>query len=126
MPEMGQPRPSSANASPPPRATARRASPSPISSAPRAPIGAPQRRHAQPTDQNALTATGTIRVLDAMLLVKDDAMVPGSAVVALAIEHLWAVGLVNAVSEAGVELAFQYRVPAIVIDEAYASRATNA
>ncbi len=112
-------------------------------------------------------ATGTIRVLDAMLLTKDDAgdcwrvdiedlpeadraalafvetgtrglfdsddagllfegMVPGSAVVALAIEHLWAVGLVNAVFEAGVELAFQYRVPAVVIDEAYASLATNA
>lgn len=75
----------------------------------------------------AFVETGTRGMFDS-----DDAgllfegMVPGSAVVALAIEHLWAVGLVNAVSEAGVELAFQYRVPAIVIDEAYASRATNA
>lgn len=110
--------------------------------------------------------TGAIRVLDAMLLFKDEAgkawrldledltdeekaavgfietdtrglfdsddagtlfegMVPGSAVVALAIEHKWAVELVNAVYGAGVELAFQYRVPAVVVDEAYASLAAN-
>jgi hypothetical protein len=110
---------------------------------------------------------GTIRVLDAMLLVKDyegqawridiedlsedekaalafietgtrglfdsddagvlfEGMVPDSAVVALAIEHTWAVDLVNAVYGAGVELAFQYRVPAVVVDEAYASFAANA
>jgi hypothetical protein len=112
-------------------------------------------------------AAGVIRVLDAMLLVKDDegkawridledltdaekvavgfietetrglfdsddagvlfeGMVPGSAVVALAIEHKWAVDLVNAVYNAGVELAFQFRVPAVVVDEAYASLAANA
>jgi hypothetical protein len=112
-------------------------------------------------------AAGVIRVLDAMLLMKDDAgkawridleeltdaekaavgfietetrglfdsddagtlfegMVPGSAVVALAIEHKWAVDLVNAVYDAGVELAFQFRVPAVVVDEAYASLAANA
>jgi hypothetical protein len=53
-------------------------------------------------------------------------MVPGSAVVALAIEHRWAIDLVNAVIDAGVELAFQYRVPALVVDEAYASLAANA
>jgi hypothetical protein len=53
-------------------------------------------------------------------------MVPGSAVIALAIEHLWAVGLVNAVYNAGAELAFQFRVPAVVVDEAYASHAINA
>lgn len=111
--------------------------------------------------------TGTIRVLDAMLLLKDDAgecwrvdiedlpedqklaltfvetgtrgmfdsddagvlfegMVPGSAVVALAIEHRWAIDLVNAVYNAGVELAFQFRVPAVVVDEAYASLTANA
>lgn len=110
--------------------------------------------------------TGAIRVLDAMLLFKDDAgqawrldledltdeekaavgfietgtrglfdsddagtlfegMVPGSAVVALAIEHTWAVNLVNAIYNAGVELAFQFRVPAVVVDEAYASLAAN-
>ncbi len=111
--------------------------------------------------------TGTIRVLDAMLLLKDDqgecwrvdiedlpeeqklalafvetgtrglfdsddagvlfeGMVPGSGVVALAIEHRWAIDLVNAVYNAGVELAFQYRVPAVVVDEAYASLEDNA
>ena len=107
-------------------------------------------------------ASGTIRVLDAMILLKDEAggqaaldledlspenraalgfietgtrglfdsedaetlfegMVPGSAVVALAIEHLWAVDLVNAIYNVGVELAFQFRVPAAIVDEAYAS-----
>ena len=112
-------------------------------------------------------AAGVIRVLDAMLLMKDDegkawridledltdeekaavgfietdtrglfdsddagtlfeGMVPGSAVVALAIEHKWAVDLVNAVYNAGVELAFQFRVPAVVVDEAYASLTANA
>ena len=112
-------------------------------------------------------AAGTIRVLDAMILLKDDAgtcwrtdiedlaaedkvtlgfietgtrgffdsddagvlfegMVPGSAVVALAIEHAWAVNLVNAVNNAGLELALQFRVPATVVDEVYTSLAANA
>ena len=107
-------------------------------------------------------ASGTIRVLDAMLLFKDDVgnrasidledlpqemkeavgfidtgtrglfdsedaetlyegMVPGSAVVALAIEHVWAVNLVNAIRAAGAELALDFRVPATIIDEAFAS-----
>ena len=107
-------------------------------------------------------ASGTIRVLDAMLLVKDaegkpwrlnledlppdmktavgfieagtrglfdvedaetlfEGMVPGSAVLALAIEHAWAVNLVNALQSAGVEMAFNFRVPAPIIDEAFAS-----
>jgi len=107
-------------------------------------------------------ASGTIRVLDAMLLFKDDVgnrasidledlpqemkeavgfidtgtrglfdsedaetlyegMVPGSAVVALAIEHVWAVNLVNAIYAAGAELALDFRVPATIIDEAFAS-----
>jgi hypothetical protein len=109
-------------------------------------------------------SSGTIRVLDAMLLFKDDAgnrasldledspediksalgfietgtrglfdsedaetlfegMVPGSAVCALAIEHAWAVNLVNAIAEAGVELAMNFRVPAPIVDEAFASLA---
>jgi len=55
-----------------------------------------------------------------------EGMVPGSAVVALAIEHRWAIDLVNAVYSSGVELAFQFRVPAVVVDEAYASLSTNA
>jgi hypothetical protein len=107
-------------------------------------------------------ASGTIRVLDALLLLKDEAgqrssydledfppdmkaavgfietgtrgmfdsedaetlfegMVPGSAVVALAIEHAWAVKLVNAIHDAGVELALNFRVPAPIVDEAFAS-----
>jgi hypothetical protein len=107
-------------------------------------------------------ASGTIRVLDAMILLKDDqggvarldledlpadlaaavgfietgtrglfdsedaetlieGMVPGSAVVALAIEHTWAVALVNAVWQAGADVALNFRVPALVVDEAFAS-----
>ena len=107
-------------------------------------------------------ASGTIRVLDAMILLKDaqgqvfgldledlpaeeakkvgfietgtrglfdaedaaifsEGMVPGSAVVALAIEHTWALALVNAVYQAGVDVALNLRVPALVVDEAFAS-----
>ena len=109
-------------------------------------------------------ASGTIRVLDAMILVKHESgvratvnledlppeeakalgfidtgtrglfdsedadtlfegMVPGSAVVALAIEHTWAVALVNALYQAGVDVALNFRVPALVVDEAFASLA---
>ena len=108
-------------------------------------------------------ATGTIRVLDAMILVKDESgvhrtpgyrgsagerycgaglyfqteraafltarmlrhlfegMVPGSAVIALAIEHTWALALVNALYQAGVDVALNFRVPAPMVDEAMAS-----
>ncbi len=48
-------------------------------------------------------------------------MVPDSAVVALAIEHTWAVDLMNVLDEAGVEVAANFRVPAPVVDEAFAS-----
>jgi hypothetical protein len=106
-------------------------------------------------------ASGTIRVLDALILVKDESgvrksldiedlppqdakalgfidtgtrglfdsedaatlwegMVPGSAVVALAIEHTWALALVNALYQNGVEVAFNFRVPAPIVDEAFA------
>ena len=106
--------------------------------------------------------TGTIRVLDAMVLFKDqsgeswrmdledlppeelaavgfietgtrglfdsddaellwEGMVPDSAVLALAIEHAWAVDLVNALDAQGVELALNFRVPAPIVDEAYAA-----
>jgi hypothetical protein len=107
-------------------------------------------------------ASGTIRVLDAMILLKDEAggraaldiedlpeeqrkavgfietgtrglfdsedaetlfegMVPGSAVVALAIEHTWALALVNALWQAGADVALNFRVPAPIVDEAFAS-----
>jgi hypothetical protein len=111
-------------------------------------------------------ASGTIRVLDAMILVKDESgvhktldledlpakdaaaigfietgtrglfdsldaqtlfegMVPGSAVVALAIEHTWAIALVNALYQAGVDVAINFRVPALIVDEAFASLGTD-
>ena len=111
-------------------------------------------------------ATGTIRVLDAMILVKHESgvratlhiedlppdqraavgfietgtrgifdaedadtlfegMVPGSAVVALAIEHAWAVALVNAIAASGAEVALNFRVPAPIVDEAFASLASS-
>lgn len=109
-----------------------------------------------------LGSAGTIRVLDAMVLIKDEAgvtsviniedlpaedraklgfidtgtnglfgpddaevlfegMCPGSAVVAFAIEHVWAIGLVNAMVDAGAELAMNWRIPAPIVDEAFAS-----
>jgi len=109
---------------------------------------------------------GTIRVLDAMICVKEDegrswvlniedlepeeaatlgfietgtrglfdsddaatlmeGMVPGSAVVALAIEHTWAIALVNALDQAGVDVALNFRVPAPIVDEAFASLTAN-
>ncbi len=52
-------------------------------------------------------------------------MVPGSAVIALAIEHTWAVDLVRVLDASGVQVAFNYRVPAPVVDEAFASLETN-
>lgn len=111
-------------------------------------------------------AAGTIRVLDIMVLLKDEGgkpwrlylkdlpaedreavgfqeggmqglfdvedadiliegMVPGSAVVALAIEHTWAIDLVNVLHDAGVETALNFRVPALVVDEAFASLPVN-
>jgi len=111
-------------------------------------------------------ASGTIRVLDALILVKDvtgvhktldledlppedkaavgfidtrtrglfdssdaatlfEGMVPGSAVVALAIEHTWAIALVNALDQAGVDVALNFRVPAPIVDEAFASLETS-
>jgi len=111
-------------------------------------------------------ASGTIRVLDAMILVKDESgvrkslnledlpakdkaalgfietgtrglfdsedaatlwegMVPGSAVIALAIEHTWALALVNALYQNGVDVALNFRVPAPIVDEAFASLEAN-
>jgi hypothetical protein len=111
-------------------------------------------------------ANGTIRVLDAMLLVKGpegkswrlelrdlekadqeslgivsgetmglfdaededtlaEGMVPGSAICALAIEHTWAVDLVNAFANIGVEVALNTRIPAPIVDEAFAALAAK-
>ncbi len=112
-------------------------------------------------------ASGTIRVLDLMVLFMDDdgrgwrldpaelpadqaaslrfidpvtrglfdaddadvlyeGMAPGSAIFALAIEHAWALALVNALDNAGVEMAMNFRVPAPIVDEAFASLTTPA
>jgi len=111
-----------------------------------------------------LVSTGTIRVLDAMVLVKADentvatldiedldaadqdrlgfintntrglfdgedaatfaeGMVPGSAIVALAIESAWAVPLMNAFESAGADIALHTRIPAVVIEDAIAALA---
>lgn len=104
-------------------------------------------------------AAGTIRVLDVIMLQKDESgqcwrlevkdlppeqaagldiieaefgglfdeedsgilcegMVPGSALVGLAIENTWAVALTNAIHAEGGELAFNFRVPAPIVEEA--------
>ena len=107
------------------------------------------------------SAAGTIRVLDLIILLKNEAgecfrvqigdlppeqaaavafieagtiglfddedaavlcegMVPGSAVAALAIEHTWAVDLVSAIHAEGGEMAINFRVPAPIVEEAFA------
>ena len=107
-------------------------------------------------------AAGTIRVLDLIILLKDEneecwriqvsdlppeqaaavafieaetiglfddddaatlceGMVPGSAVAALAIEHTWALDLANAIHAEGGEMVLNSRVPAPIVDEAFAS-----
>jgi hypothetical protein len=48
-------------------------------------------------------------------------MVPGSAVVALAIEHVWAAGLSKAFYDAGAEIAASFRVPAPDVDAVFAA-----
>ena len=70
--------------------------------------------------------TGTRGLLDAEdAEVLYEGMVPGSAVVALAIEHAWAVDLVNAIDAQGVTVAINVRIPAPVVNEAFASLATD-
>jgi len=106
-----------------------------------------------------LAGTGTIRVLDAMVLISDESgeqwaldledmpdedraalgfietgtrglfdaedasalfegMVPGSAILALAIENAWAVPLINALEELGADLALHTRIPAAIVEDA--------
>lgn len=129
-------------------------------------VGEPRFDGAVLNELEKQAATGVIRVLDAMVLFKDEegrcweldledlppddaaaigfietgtrglldaedaetlyeGMVPGSAVVALAIEHAWAVDLVNALDVQGVEVAINVRIPAPIVDEAFASLATD-
>jgi Family of unknown function (DUF6325) len=49
-----------------------------------------------------------------------EGMVPGSAVMAFAIEHAWAIGLRKALERVGGEVAMTYRIPAPLVDEALA------
>ena len=46
-------------------------------------------------------------------------MLPGSAVAALAIENTWAADLAEAIHAEGGEMAFNYRVPAPAVEEAF-------
>jgi hypothetical protein len=110
----------------------------------------------------AAASAGSIRVLDAMVLISteegekwtldiedmpeadraalgfietgtrglfdgDDAevfmegMMPGSAVVALAIENRWAVPVMNALEAAGTDIAMHTRIPAPIVDDALAA-----
>jgi hypothetical protein len=55
-----------------------------------------------------------------------EGMVPGSAVAALAIENAWAVGFINAVENAGVEVALTSRIPAVMVEDALAATAAGA
>jgi hypothetical protein len=50
-----------------------------------------------------------------------EGMVPGSAVVALAIEHTWAVDLVNAMVDSGFDMAINYRVSVADVEAAFAA-----
>lgn len=54
-----------------------------------------------------------------------EGMVPGSAVVALAIENAWAVPLINSIIEAGAEIALHSRIPAPIVEDAIAAAAAN-
>lgn len=47
-----------------------------------------------------------------------EGMVPGSAIVALALENTWAVPLMNAFIAAGAEVALHSRIPAPLVDDA--------
>jgi hypothetical protein len=66
--------------------------------------------------------TGTRGLFDA-----DDAatftegMVPGSAILALAIESAWAVPLINSIIDAGAEIALHTRIPAVIVEDALAA-----
>jgi hypothetical protein len=50
-----------------------------------------------------------------------EGMVPGSVVVALAVENVWALKFINSLEPAGVELAMATRIPAPIVDEAFAA-----
>lgn len=76
-----------------------------------------------PEDQAALgfIDTGTRGLFDGEdAAAMFEGMVPGSAVVALAIENAWAVPLMNALEGIGGELAIHTRIPAPIVEDALA------
>ncbi|NTU83585.1 MAG: hypothetical protein HGA45_30150 [Chloroflexales bacterium] len=130
-------------------------------------IGEPHFDGSVLTELERQVTSGTIRVLDIMVLMKDqdgqrlaldikdlqpdqaaklgfsasethglfnredadtlyEGMVNDSAIAALALEHTWAVALVNAIAGTGAEVALNFRVPAPIVDEAFASLAASA
>lgn len=71
--------------------------------------------------------TGTRGLFDAQdSATLAEGLAPGSAIVALAIENKWAVGLANAIVESGAELALTTRVPVLVVNERLAAIAAGA
>ncbi|HSK48622.1 MAG TPA: DUF6325 family protein [Coriobacteriia bacterium] len=111
------------------------------------------------TELAKLASAGTVRVLDAMVLLMDEdgkpygvdiedlpaedaaalgfietgtrglfdaedaaalteGMLPGSAILALAIENAWAVPLINSIIDVGAEVAFHTRIPAPIVEDA--------
>ncbi len=53
---------------------------------------------------------------DADMLI--EGMVTGSAVMALAIEHTWAIGLRRALEKVGADVALTFRIPAPIMEDA--------
>jgi hypothetical protein len=127
-------------------------------------VGEPHFDGSMLTELERLSRSGTIRVLDAMVVMKREdgsratldieelpkeqssalgfvdtrtrglfdsgdadtlfeGMAPGSAVVTLAIENLWAKSLIEAMHEVGGEIAMDIRIPAATVDETYAAMA---
>jgi hypothetical protein len=130
-------------------------------------FGEPQFDGSVLAELERLAAAGTIRVLDALVLMKEEdgtemtldmedlpaeeqtrlgfvqtgtkglfdssdaealleGLTPGSAVLAIAIEHAWAIDLANAIMNVGAEIAMSTRIPAVEVDAAFASLATGA
>jgi Family of unknown function (DUF6325) len=49
-----------------------------------------------------------------------EGMVPGSAIIALAVENTWAIGVRKALEKAGGEMAMTFRIPAPIMEDALA------
>ena len=83
-----------------------------------------------PPDEAALLGyidTGTRGLFDADdVQALFEGLAPGTAAAALAIEHRWAIGLAEAIENVGGEVALQMRVPAVMVNEAFAALANPA